>query len=84
MEHGEALNRGLCDRYLLGQLSEAEERDFERHYLRCPACVEGVRARAAFVAALRTALREPPRRRPWLGRLILWWWRLEDRWRGQR
>jgi len=40
MEHKEAKEHMLVDRYLAGQLGERERRRFEEHYLGCHACLE--------------------------------------------
>jgi hypothetical protein len=40
MEHKEAKENMLVDRYLAGQLGERERRRFEEHYLGCHACLE--------------------------------------------
>jgi len=84
MEHEEAVTGDFCDRYLLGQLSEAEREEFEAHFLQCPACAEELRTSAAFIEAWRAVFRERLRWRRWIGPLVLWWWRLEDWWRGKR
>jgi anti-sigma factor RsiW len=40
MDHKEAKENMLVDRYLAGQLGARERRRFEQHYLGCEACVE--------------------------------------------
>jgi len=84
MEHPEAVAGDFCERYLRGELSEAEREEFELHFLQCPACVEEMESTAAFTAGLRAAFRERARGRGCLGRLILRWWRGLARLRRKR
>lgn len=60
MDHAEAEREGSVERYLLGQLSEAQQDRFEEHYFVCAACADEVKAGAAFVANLRSVLSERP------------------------
>jgi Putative zinc-finger len=46
----------LTERYLLGELSDAERVEFEAHYFQCPTCAEDVLAASAFVENARAAL----------------------------
>lgn len=74
MEHEEATRIQAAERYLLGELSEAERDRFENHFFDCPACAEDVRAGAIFEANARAVLAEQPRRAPvpgWLDWLRL-------------
>ena len=48
MDHVEAVKTGAVERYLLGQLSDSESEDFERHFFGCTHCTEELRAGAVF------------------------------------
>jgi hypothetical protein len=48
MDHATALHLHACERYVLGELDEAEHDAFEEHYFSCPECAEDVRALVAF------------------------------------
>ena len=62
MEHDWATRLVAAERYLLGELSDAERDQFEEHFFDCPACAEEVRAGAIFEANARAvfALSGPP------------------------
>ena len=53
MEHDQATRRRAAERYLLGELSDAERDEFEEHFFGCPTCAEEVRAGAIFEANAR-------------------------------
>ncbi len=59
MNHPEAAATGAVERYLLGQMDEAEESGFERHYFECIECAEEIRLSTMFLENLRAVLREP-------------------------
>jgi Putative zinc-finger len=59
MDHAEAMRLEATERYLLGELDEAQRDAFEAHFFECRECAESVRAGAAFVAASRSALHAP-------------------------
>ena len=44
MEHDQATQLRAAERYLLGELSDAERKEFEEHFFVCPACEEEVGA----------------------------------------
>src|SRR5688572_14086622 len=48
MDHSTALRIQACERYVLGELSEAEYSQFEEHFFSCPECAEDVKAVVAF------------------------------------
>ncbi len=50
MQHHEAVAGRAVDRYLLGEMSEAEQTEFEEHYFGCPACASDVEAGAILAA----------------------------------
>jgi hypothetical protein len=59
MNHVEAEATEAIGRYLLGEMDEDEETDFEKHYFECVDCAEEVRISTVFLANLRAVLMEP-------------------------
>ena len=59
MNHPEATATGAVERYLLGQMDQAEESGFEQHYFECVECAEDIRLSTIFLENLRAVLREP-------------------------
>lgn len=49
MEHDEAVSSAATERYVLGELTEAQCAAFEAHFFECPECAADVRAAAALV-----------------------------------
>jgi hypothetical protein len=58
MNHVEAEATGAIVRYLLGEMTETEQTDFEGHYFVCGDCAEEVRVSAVFLENLRAVMRE--------------------------
>jgi hypothetical protein len=58
MEHQEAVERGLAERYVLGDLSDPEREAFEEHFFDCPECAREVRLCAEVLANVRALVRE--------------------------
>jgi hypothetical protein len=56
MDHARIDAAQTADRYLMGKLSEEEQRVFEEHFLDCPACLEKIEA----VEGLRSGLKALP------------------------
>ena len=50
MDHAEATRKFAAEQYLLGELTEQEQEEFELHFFSCPDCAETVEAGAALVA----------------------------------
>jgi hypothetical protein len=48
MDHEQAVEKGVVDRYLLGDLSGSESEEFETHFFDCTLCAEELRAGALF------------------------------------
>ncbi len=76
MDHNRAAETQAAEKYILGELSNAERDEFEEHYFSCRICADQVRETAGFVedaaAVLRSGLaeasaerREPARPRFW-------------------
>ena len=60
MEHNEAIEQMVAERYLLGELT-AEQRDaFEEHAFDCPECSLDLRAGAAFIETAKVELPKLP------------------------
>lgn len=84
MDCQDVLNSEIAERYVAGELSEAEQSDFEAHFFGCEACFEELQLLQAAQAALRRKPSMAVRRAPslrWLaaaaGLLIVlgagWW-----------
>lgn len=58
MDHAEAARKLLAEQYLLGELSEPEREEFERHFFSCAECAEAVETGATFVANTKAVLAE--------------------------
>src|ERR1700684_4328419 len=58
MDHTEAVNNQAVERYLLGQMPEAEIDAFEKHFFECGTCAEEVESGVLFQENARAAL--PP------------------------
>ena len=56
MDHLNAVNDRSAERYLLGELSDFEAEEFERHYFECEECALAVNAGEIFVANARAVL----------------------------
>lgn len=56
MTHDEAVSTHAAERYLLGEMSEAERDSFEEHYFSCPACAEDIRAGALMLEGAKKGL----------------------------
>jgi anti-sigma factor RsiW len=56
MDHAEATRKSAAEQYLLGEMSEEEALEFERHFFACADCAEAVEAGAALAANARKVL----------------------------
>ncbi|HWR52733.1 MAG TPA: zf-HC2 domain-containing protein [Bryobacteraceae bacterium] len=72
MQHQDAVDSRALERYLLGELPEAERQAFEQHYFDCPECAAGVEAGAILAANAATAFPEPRRAGTRSWRLAFW------------
>src|SRR6476646_10268927 len=64
MEHEEAMNNLVAERYLLGELTENDRDAYEEHLFSCPVCFEQIKAGTEFVGHLRRMGAEKPRHIP--------------------
>ena len=60
MTHADAISGQCCEKYLLGELIEAEHAEFEQHYFSCPECLEEVKAGALLMDNARQVFRAEP------------------------
>jgi len=61
MEHEQATTLMAAERYLLGELTDAERDQFEEHFFDCAVCAEDVRRGAIFRANARAVFADRPR-----------------------
>ena len=78
MNHQDAMQAKVIERYLLGELEEAERAAFEEHYFSCAACAEELIAATKFLDNARQPLMEmvPPARTAPVASGPRWWERL--------
>ena len=48
MDHEQAVDKGVVERYLLGELSSSESEEFETHFFGCTQCAQELQAGAIF------------------------------------
>src|SRR5437763_9583839 len=60
MEHTEALEKMMAERYLLGELLEEDRDAFEDHFFDCPECAAAVRDGAVLLDSGRRLIRDVP------------------------
>jgi anti-sigma factor RsiW len=60
LDHLKATKRNVADRYVLGELSQAQREEFEEHYFECVECAEDVRAFVAISSNSRSVLVDVP------------------------
>ncbi|HEY2499134.1 MAG TPA: zf-HC2 domain-containing protein [Candidatus Angelobacter sp.] len=60
IDHDEAMQNMIAERYLLGELSEGDRDAYEEHLFACPICFEQVKAGSEFVGHLRRIGTEEP------------------------
>jgi anti-sigma factor RsiW len=58
MNHWEATKNLVVERYILGELDEAQRDEFESHFFDCQECAEDLKAGAILVTALKVVFRE--------------------------
>jgi len=82
MDHAEATRKLAAERYLLGELNEAERQELEEHFFECSDCLEAVEAGRALIANAREVwAAQPAFARPAAAERKSWWqawtlWRL--------
>jgi len=57
MDHATATREGCTERYLLGEMTEAERLDFEEHFFVCRECAEDLKTTVAFLDNARKVLK---------------------------
>ena len=63
MDHNEAVRLHAAEKYLLGELPEAQREEYEEHYFDCAECAEELKASVAFAEGARQVFREEARER---------------------
>lgn len=56
MDHGEAMQMQVIEKYLLGELSAAQVNEFEEHYFDCEECANDLRMASQFLDATKKVL----------------------------
>jgi len=76
MDHNEALQSEACEKYLLGELPEAQRDAYEEHYFSCAECAAQLRSAVQFLGASRElfAAAPAPRRTAGAKRNTGWAW----------
>ncbi len=75
MQHEEAVETLASERYLLGEMNDAERDSFEEHFFSCAVCAEDVRAGATLREGVRAGLARvaPTRRVAWRPAVAIPW-----------
>jgi len=81
MDHREAADTFACERYILGEMTDAERRDFEAHFFSCAECADDVReaallrdaVRAGLAGAVRPTAAPVVKGRKWRPAIVLPW-----------
>jgi len=81
MDHSEAIRIGAVERYVLDELTEEQQSQYEKHYFECRECAEDLKSTAIFVANAKKVLAKDTKERvrvrgserPRPGWLALFW-----------
>jgi hypothetical protein len=69
MSHDQAVSSHAVERYVLGELSDAERESFEGHYFDCPDCFHQIELDGQFLAHAREVL-DPEPEKSWLAQML--------------
>lgn len=58
MEHKEAVRLNAAEKYLMGEMPEAQREEYEEHYFDCAACANELKATVAFMESAKQISRE--------------------------
>jgi len=58
MEHKDAVRLNAAEKYVLGEMPEAQREEYEEHYFDCAACAEELKATVAFMESGKMVARE--------------------------
>jgi len=58
MEHKDAVRLNAAEKYVLGEMPEAQREEYEEHYFDCAACAEELKATVAFMESGKMVSRE--------------------------
>jgi hypothetical protein len=74
MDHDLAIKNNTAERYLLGELTEAEIEEYEEHFFSCPACAQEVKLGSDFVADAREVFKTDfkPELKPSIDKSMAW------------
>jgi len=61
MEHKEAVRLNAAEKYLMGEMPEAQREEYEEHYFDCAVCADELKATVAFLESAKQISREPLR-----------------------
>src|SRR5579884_2083702 len=53
IDHQQAVNNMMAERYLLGELNQGEREAFEEHFFACSECFDHVKAGTEFISSLK-------------------------------
>lgn len=68
-QHQQAIRTLAAERYMLGQMTDAERETFEEHYFNCRFCVEDIKG----IELMSRAVRQKQRRRKWRPMTVAPW-----------
>jgi len=60
VDHQSAVEQNLTERYLLGELEDADATAFEAHFFECPFCAEDIRQASRMAANLKAVFQDGP------------------------
>jgi hypothetical protein len=69
MNHDQAVSSQAAERYVLGELSDAERESFEGHYFDCSDCFHQIQLDSQFLAHAREVL-DPEPEKGWLAQML--------------
>jgi anti-sigma factor RsiW len=58
MEHKEAVRLNAAEKYLMGEMAEAQREEYEEHYFDCVACATELKATVAFLESAKDVVRQ--------------------------
>jgi len=73
MNHDQAVSSHAAERYIVGELSDAERESFEGHYFDCPVCFEQISADKQLIGEFLSHAREvlaPEPEKSWLAQML--------------
>ena len=74
MDHAEAVEGQVVEKYLLGELSAPQENEFADHFFDCQECANDLRMTSLFMDTTKTVLASDPVARPQSSKVGRGWW----------